>query len=397
VAGATRRLFDSSAGTELCDPEEVVGGADQISRESGPLHAPIARATEVADRLDPAEDFLDPLAHSLAHRVSRPTGGAQVERRATRTPLILRHVWSDIERAAARHKRRRVVALVASHRNSARPANLLEHLQPLLAFGPTAGLTHAEIEHDAVAILHQHALGVAEPGLFAGALLRQPGFGIGRRLVGRVLAPFAVEVHARIAGIIRRHAIAALLTLKAKALERGPRLACGPGPYMHVAGQPKLARLRHHGAEKLTRHVVLQQARPIAAKARVVEAWLVPVQVEEPAEQKIVVQLLTEHPLTRTSEVVSGFYSFLGFPRLTTSQAIRRLIAEGVHKGVFGYTIGNPAVGSDGKFQVDRSKVAFECPLDDGEVDLESGFLIVPSGTCGGSATDFRRPDSAGR
>ena len=81
----------------------------------------------------------------------------------------------------------------------------------------------------------------------------------------------------------------------------------------------------------------------------------------------------------RTSEVVSGFYSFLGFPRLTTSQAIRRAIVEGVQKSVFGYTIGNPAVGSDGKFQVDRSKVAFERPLAEDEVDLESGFLIVPS------------------
>src|SRR6266851_6106035 len=89
-----------------------------------------------------------------------------------------------IERAATRHERRRVVALVASHRDPARPANRLEHLQSLLAFGPTAGLTHAQIDHDAVAILHQHAFGVTEPGLFAGALLHQPRFRIGRRLVG---------------------------------------------------------------------------------------------------------------------------------------------------------------------------------------------------------------------
>jgi hypothetical protein len=52
------------------------------------------------------------------------------------------------------------------------PAKLLQHFQPLLAFGPTAGLTHAQIDHDAVAILHQHAFGVTEPGLFAGALFR---------------------------------------------------------------------------------------------------------------------------------------------------------------------------------------------------------------------------------
>lgn len=81
----------------------------------------------------------------------------------------------------------------------------------------------------------------------------------------------------------------------------------------------------------------------------------------------------------RTSEVVSGFYSFLGFPRLSTSHAIRRSIIEGVQKGVLGYSIGNPVLGGDGKFQLDRSKVAFELPLAEDEVDLDSGFLIVPS------------------
>src|SRR5258708_6208331 len=100
VAGRACWRLDSSAGTELCDPQELVGGADQVGGESGPLDAAIARATEVADRLDPAEDLFDPLAHSLADRVARPTGGAQVECRAARPPLILRHLWSNIERAA---------------------------------------------------------------------------------------------------------------------------------------------------------------------------------------------------------------------------------------------------------------------------------------------------------
>ena len=146
-ASAARWRLDSSAGTELCDPQQVVSGADQVGGETGSLDAPIARAPEVADRLDPAEDLFDPLAHSLAHRVSRPIGGAMVECRASGPPLVLRYMGSDIERAAVRHESRRVVALVAGHRDPARPANLLEHLQPLLAFGPAAGLTHAQIDH----------------------------------------------------------------------------------------------------------------------------------------------------------------------------------------------------------------------------------------------------------
>jgi hypothetical protein len=126
---------------------------------------------------------------------------------------------SDIERAAARHERRSVVALVASDPDPARPANRLQHCQPLLAFGSTTGLTDAQIDHDAVAILHQQAFGVTEPGLFTGALFRQPRFGISRRLMSRVVAPLAMEVHARIARIIGRSTIAWLLALRAKALE----------------------------------------------------------------------------------------------------------------------------------------------------------------------------------
>jgi len=80
-ADAAGSQFDSSAGTKLCDSQQVVSGADQVGGESGTFDAPIAVAPEVADRLDPAEDLLDPLARSLTDRVSRPIGGTQVERR----------------------------------------------------------------------------------------------------------------------------------------------------------------------------------------------------------------------------------------------------------------------------------------------------------------------------
>src|SRR5271157_3619705 len=249
----------SSSGTELRDPQQVVGGADQVGGEAGPLEAPIARAAEVPDRLDPAEDLLDPLADALAHRVSGPTSGAMVECRATPPQLILRHVGSDVEIATACHEPGNIVTLVAGHCDPARPAQLLKHLKPLLAFGPTSGLTHSQIDHYAVAILHQHTLAVTELGLFAGALLGQPRFGVGGRLMSRVLAPLAVEVHARIARIIRWRPIAALLTLGTKALERRPRLDQRP---VHrkvlVAGQLQLAGLCHYGTEELARYVVLK-------------------------------------------------------------------------------------------------------------------------------------------
>src|SRR5208282_625707 len=147
MASAARLPPDSSVGTELRAPPQVVGGADQAGGETGPREASIARAAEVSYRLEPAEDLLDPLAHSLANCVSRPTGGAMVECRATPSPLILRHVWSDVEIATACHEPGDIVTLVAGNCDPARPAQLLKHRQPLLAFGPTSGLTDPQIDH----------------------------------------------------------------------------------------------------------------------------------------------------------------------------------------------------------------------------------------------------------
>jgi hypothetical protein len=80
----------------------------------------------------------------------------------------------------------------------------------------------------------------------------------------------------------------------------------------------------------------------------------------------------------KTSDVVAGFFSFLGFPRLTGESAIRRAIAQGIEKGVFGYTTGSPTLGADGRYQVDRARLRFECVVSEDEVDLAAGFVIAP-------------------
>jgi hypothetical protein len=73
VAGVTRRRLDSCK-TELGDPQEIVGRADQVGSEPGSLHATIARAPEVADRLDPTEDLFDPFlgVNQSQHRALWP-------------------------------------------------------------------------------------------------------------------------------------------------------------------------------------------------------------------------------------------------------------------------------------------------------------------------------------
>ena len=62
-----------------------------------------------------------------------------------------------------------------------------------------------------------------------------------------------------------------------------------------------------------------------------------------------------------------------------TSGVIRKAIAKGVQDGHFGYVSGpKPPLGTDGKFQVALTKVRFKAAVAEDEIDLESGFLMLP-------------------
>ena len=84
-------------------------------------------------------------------------------------------------------------------------------------------------------------------------------------------------------------------------------------------------------------------------------------------------------PGIATDKVVAGFFSFLGFPRLLSDEAVRKAVVRGVETGLFGYATGRPTLGEDGHYQLDRSRVAFERTVDDDEIDLDSGFLMLPA------------------
>ncbi len=80
-----------------------------------------------------------------------------------------------------------------------------------------------------------------------------------------------------------------------------------------------------------------------------------------------------------TSDVVDGFFSFLGFPRLADSTLIQKAITQGIEEEHFGYVSGpRPVLGPDGCFQVATNKVRFKVPVAADEIDLESGFLMTP-------------------
>ncbi len=82
----------------------------------------------------------------------------------------------------------------------------------------------------------------------------------------------------------------------------------------------------------------------------------------------------------KTSEVLDGFYSFLGFPRLAASAVIKKAITRGVQDGFFGYFSGStPTLGADGKYQVPLARVRSNISVGEDEIDLDSGFLMMPS------------------
>jgi hypothetical protein len=81
----------------------------------------------------------------------------------------------------------------------------------------------------------------------------------------------------------------------------------------------------------------------------------------------------------RTRELVDGFYGFLGFTRLTSSAVICKAIARGMSAGVFGYTSGAaPALGPDARHQITPAKTRLGTTVSDDEIDLATGFLMMP-------------------
>lgn len=79
-----------------------------------------------------------------------------------------------------------------------------------------------------------------------------------------------------------------------------------------------------------------------------------------------------------TNEILAGFFSFLGFPRLLSSDVVCKAISRGVEDSHFGYTTSKPSLGNDGHYQINKNRIAFNRRIADDEIDLETGFLMIP-------------------
>ena len=82
----------------------------------------------------------------------------------------------------------------------------------------------------------------------------------------------------------------------------------------------------------------------------------------------------------RLAEVVDGFYSFLGFTRLLSSNVIQKAVAKGIKDSTFGYVAASGTPGTtNGTFQVAVSKVRFGVAVSEDEIDLDAGFIMLPA------------------
>ncbi|MBI3818879.1 MAG: ATP-binding protein [Planctomycetes bacterium] len=81
----------------------------------------------------------------------------------------------------------------------------------------------------------------------------------------------------------------------------------------------------------------------------------------------------------KVSEVVDGFFSFLGWTRLLSGDVIRSAIVKGVSDGTIAYFTGpDPGVGPDGKLQIPTQRVRNRTMISPDEIDLEAGVICDP-------------------
>ena len=244
------------------------------------------------DRLQPPEDLLHELALLLADRVARVPRRAPVDGTAP-----VRGVLGDMRGDAPGPERRDevagVVALVGPEGGARSQA--ADQRPRRLALGRPGGQRHAGPDRQPMPILHEDMPVVAELGFPAPAFAHQPRLGIGRRDMGGIRAPLAMEIHRGIARIIRRrgHRVA-----PREALEPGPGLDQRPVD-REMLGREQLPGLRllHDGREEGLGDVPAQQAFPVLGEHGHIPDRGIQAQPHEPPIEDVEVQLLHELPL----------------------------------------------------------------------------------------------------
>ena len=224
----------------------------------------------MADGLGPAEDLFDALADPLADLVAGFGDGFVADRAAAVRADVLGDVRLDSQGLKVAHKPFGVIAFVRAQ-GVPRPKVAPAHLERGLALRRAGGHGGFGIHNQAMAVLHQGVRHETELGLLAFALAVQPSIGVGRRGVGVVAPPLALEIDLNATAAAWLPVIVrAGLRLGAEALLRCPSLyQRAVNAEMFVGHQAVAFRDRHHPAKKVPRHRLGQQASPVLGKGRV--------------------------------------------------------------------------------------------------------------------------------
>ena len=206
----------------------------------------------------------------------------------------------DVQAAPLLDKSRRVIVLVpaqrhACHRRESAPPSVKRGIP----FGGPRRLPHRRVDHQPVAVLHQHVPAVTSAWLLCPPLLRASlRVGIGRRGMRGVACASRREsspsdCRDRPAAAARRRPSVLKLFRLAQASSNVPST-------VKCSSDSKCCALRLRPApagRTAPRTSAVQQPVPILGEHRRVPDRVIHVQADKPAEQQVVVQLLHQHPL----------------------------------------------------------------------------------------------------
>jgi hypothetical protein len=154
-----------------------------------------------SDHLAPAEALLDALSLALADFVARVSGGACVDGAAAVALGVLRHMRRDVEVSAGFDEAFGVVGFFRAERHPlARARDVAQHLYGHVALGRSIGGAGLHVDHQAMAVVRQHAAQVAGQRRRSIALAVQARLGVAFGLVRGVAAGLTVPVFGWSAG-----------------------------------------------------------------------------------------------------------------------------------------------------------------------------------------------------
>src|SRR5215470_10183682 len=142
--------------SQVSNSYQIVNGGSELKDPTHPTHSAVSSLAQQPHRLQPAEDFCHSFALALTSFITRMARGALVNSAAATSFVVLRHVRHHLTSAQVSHKVFRVVTFVTTYRHPFLLRSLLQHCQRRLSLGRTTGLSQQGIDHQAVAIFHQH-------------------------------------------------------------------------------------------------------------------------------------------------------------------------------------------------------------------------------------------------